>query len=138
VALGGCEAEAVDGAPDRVVSEFIERMQRVHGDSKAAHQAYELLWSDARHNLAERARRASAVAGREIAPEDMLAPSRFSLAFKPKKVTAREDGDWAEVTVSGADAEQRVIKCVREDSHWRVVLELPPLAPIQRRGDGGT
>src|SRR4051812_32322317 len=87
--LGACDAEAVDSSPERVVSELIERMQHVHGDNKAAHAAYELLWSDARHNLAERARRASAVAGREIAPEDMIAPSRFSLAFKPKKISAR-------------------------------------------------
>jgi hypothetical protein len=135
----GCEAEAKDATPTGVVQEFIERMQRVHGDPHAARLAYELLWVDARRNLAERAKRASAVAGREIAPEEMLAPSHFSLAYRPKKLTARTDGDWSEVTVTGeADATQpHVVKCVREDGHWRVVLELPPLSPIQRRLDGG-
>jgi hypothetical protein len=135
----GCEAEAKDATPAGVVQEFIERMQRVHGDPHAARLAYELLWVDARRNLAERAKRASAVAGREIAPEEMLAPSHFSLAYRPKKLTARTDGDWSEVTVTGeADATQpHVVKCVREDGHWRVVLELPPLSPIQRRLDGG-
>ena len=137
--LTGCEAEANDSTPERVVQEFIDRMQRVHGDSHAARLAYELLWADARRNLAERAKRASAVAGREIAPEEMIAPSHFSLAYRPKKVTARVDGDWAEVTVSGesSTAPPHVVKCVREDGHWRVVLELPPLPPIQRRPDGG-
>jgi hypothetical protein len=135
----GCETEASDATPERVVQEFIERMQRVHGDTHAARLAYELLWADARRNLAERAKRASAVAGREIAPEEMIAPSHFTLAYPPKKFSSRVDGDWAEVTVTGegGTAPPHVIKCVREDGRWRVVLELPPLPPIQRRVDGG-
>jgi len=89
--------------------------------------------------LAERAKRASAVAGREIAPEEMIAPSHFSLAYRPKKLTARTDGDWSEVTVRGeASAQPHVVKCVREDGRWRVVLELPLLPPIQRRPEGGS
>ena len=137
--LTGCEAEANDSTPERVLQEFMDRMQRVHGDSRAARLAYELLWADARRNLAERAKRASAVAGREIAPEEMIAPSHFSLAYRPKKLSSRIDGDWAEVTVSGesSSASPHIVKCVREDGHWRVVLELPPLPPIQRRPDGG-
>lgn len=134
----GCETEANDSTPERVVQEFIDRMQRVHGDSHAARLAYELLWSDARRNLAERAKRASAVAGREIAPEEMIAPSHFSLAYRPKKLVPRVDGDWAEVTVMGEPSSApHVVKCVREDGHWRVVLELPPLPAILHRVDGG-
>jgi len=134
----GCEAEAKDSTPERVVQEFIDRMQRVHGDRRSARLAYELLWVDARKNLAERAKRASAVAGREIAPEEMIAPSHFSLAYRPKKLSARIDGDWAEVTMTGGTnaTPPHTVKCVREDGHWRVVLELPLLPPIQRRPDG--
>jgi hypothetical protein len=135
--LVGCEEEASDGEPDRVVSEMITRMQRVHGDRKAARAAYELLWSDARRNLAERAKRASDVAGREIAPEEMLPPSRFSLNHKPQRFDARVDGDWAEVSVTAENGAVDRVKCVREDGKWRVVLELPPLPPIERRLDGG-
>lgn len=138
--LVGCEREAVDSRPEQVVEEFVQRMQRVHGDPKAARAAYELLWVEARRNLAERAKRASAVAGREVAPEEMLAPSRFSLKHTPKRFTATVDGDWAIVAVKGEgpDAASHDIRCVREDGHWRVVLELPALSPIQHRPDGGT
>jgi hypothetical protein len=135
--LVGCEEEASDAEPDRLVAEFIQRMQRVHGDRKLAKAAYDLLWRDARRNLAERAKRASDVAGREIAPEEMLPPSRFSLHRKPRRYEARIDGDWAEVTVTGEDGTVDRVKCVREDGKWRVVLELPPLPPIERRQDGG-
>jgi|SRR5882724_2047339 len=135
--LLGCEEEASDGEPDRVVAEFVARMQRVHGDRKAARAAYELLWSDARRNLAERAKRASDVAGREIAPEEMLPPSRFTLNHKPQRYDARIDGDWAEVSVTAENAGVDRLKCVREDGKWRVVLELPPLPPIEHRLDGG-
>ena len=137
--LSACEREASDSTPERVVAEFIDRMQRVHGDQRAARLAYELLWADARRNLAERAKRASSVAGHEIAPEEMLAPSHFSLSYRPKKYSTRIDGDWAEVTVTGETqgAQPCVIKCLREDGHWRVVLELPPLPPIQHRPDAG-
>lgn len=136
-AVAGCESEPVDARPDTVVEEFLARMQRVHGDPHAARAAYELLWSEAQKNLAERAKRASAVAGRKVAPEEMIAPSRFSLRFKPRHEKVRIDGDWAVVTVTGEepDTQRADIKCVREDSRWRVVLELPPLSPIEKRDD---
>ena len=135
--LTGCEEEGSDNEPDRLVVEFVARMQRVHGDRKAARAAYDLLWGDARRNLAERAKRASDVAGREIAPEEMLPPSRFTLHHKPQRYEARVDGDWAEVTVTGEGGTTDRVKCVREDGKWRIVLELPPLPPIERRSDAG-
>lgn len=135
--LPACEEDVADSEPDRLVAEFIRRMQRVHGDRKAARAAYELMWSDARRNLAERAKRASDVAGREIAPEEMLPPSRFSLHRKPRRFEARVDGDWAEVSILSEGGGVDRVKCVREDGKWRVVLELPPLPPIERRADGG-
>lgn len=137
-ALGpACQSDGVDAGPDAVVEELVQRLGRVHGDPKAARAAYDLLWSDAKKALAERAKRASAVAGREIAPQSMLAPSRFWLTFLPRRYSSRIDGDWAVVTAFGEEPSQRQeIKCVREDGHWRVVLVIPPLPPIQRRDEG--
>lgn len=122
--------------PEGVVEEFVTRMERVHGEREQARAAYDLLWSAAKANLAERAKRASAVAGRVMGPEEMLAPSSFSLRYKPKHYRARQEGGWAIVTASGdAPRDQTQIRAVREDGRWRVVLELPPLVPIQKRSE---
>lgn len=135
--LTGCQSDTADAGPEAVVEEFVTRMQRVHGDPKAAREAYELLWGDAKRSLAERAKRASAVLGREVAPQSMIAPSRFWLSFLPKRYSARIDGDWAVVTATGDEpAQHEEVKCVREDGRWRVVLVLPPLPPIQHREEG--
>ena len=99
--LPACENDQGDAGPEAVVEEFVLRMQRVHGDPKASRAAYDLLWSDAKRGLAERAKRAGAVAGRDVAPETMIAPTRFSLGFVPRRYTARIDGDWAVVSITG-------------------------------------
>jgi hypothetical protein len=131
----GCRTRPSEDSPERVVQEFVDRMRRVHGDAKAARAAYDLLWLEARENLAERAKRASALVGQKVAPEQMLAPSRFSLEFEPNRYTSQIQGGWAEVTVTGEtpDSQRRTVTVVREDNRWRVVLRLPPLPPIRRR-----
>jgi hypothetical protein len=135
--VGGCRREAVDEDPERLVAEFLFRMKRVHGDPKNGREAFELLWAPAQKNLTERAGRASALAGRKLAPEEMLAPTRFSLRFEPRRLRVAEQGDTAVVTVQGdpPQRETREIRCVREDSRWRIVLELPALPVIQKRSE---
>jgi hypothetical protein len=132
----GCETQSVEDRPERVVQEFVERMRRVHGEEGASRSAHDLLWLEAKNNLAERAKRASAVSDRKVAPEDMLAPSHFTLRFEPRRYVAREQGDVAIVTAIGEDANQRAeIKCVREAGLWRVALALPVPPPITRRAE---
>jgi hypothetical protein len=137
-ALLGCARQASDETPERAVQEFIDRMQRVHGDALKSKAAYELLAAPARANLEERARRASAAVGRNVTPEEMLAPSRFYLSFQPRTWTTERGADWAIVTAEGESASQRKqIRCVREQGHWKVIIDLPDLPPLERRDSTG-
>lgn len=129
-----CEQRAVDEHPETVVEAFIERMQAVHGDPERGRRALELLWKEGRDALEERAGRASAAAGRSISPEEMLAPSRFSLRFQPRRLKAESKGNWSRVTVTGDNpTEVAEVHCVKENDRWRVVLDFPKLSPIERR-----
>jgi hypothetical protein len=129
-----CTQHAEDGSPERAVQEFIDRMQRVHGDAQKAKAAYDLLAADARSKLEERADRASAALGRVVRPEEMLAPSRFYLSFQPRAWSSREGPGWAIVTVEGESSrERREVRCLREGGDWKIVLDLPDLPPIERR-----
>ena len=130
-----CESAADRQGPEEVVREFLQRMEQVHGSQQDARAAYDLMWSEARKNLGERAKRASAAAGRQVAPEEMIAPSRFSLAFLPQEYSSVVQGEWAEVTLSAEQPAHRseTVRCKLEDGRWRVVVRLPPLSPIQLR-----
>lgn len=121
--------------PARVVEAFVDRMRAVHGDPAKAALVLELLAKDARANLEGRAARASAATGRPVAPGEMLAPSRFSLAFEPTEYRAEVRGKWSRVTILGANAAQEhvEVQCAREDGGWRVVLDPPPLPLIEKR-----
>ena len=135
----GCRRRVPDETPDGVVSEWLERMQRVHGDPQDAALAFDLLSTEAKRNLEERARRASAATGRKMTPESMLAPSRFSLRFTPRQMVPRVVGDRAVVSVVGSNAEveRAEVRCVREGGLWRVDLVLPPLPEIEMRPAAG-
>ncbi len=109
-------------------------MKGVHGDPERGRLAYELLWSEGREALAERARRATAAAGRPVGPGEMLVPSRFSVRFEPRRVTAESKGKWSRVTLIGDNpADVADVSCVKEDGRWRVVVEFPALPPIEQR-----
>lgn len=133
-ALSCQERDAEEGMPAWAVKKLVERMTVVHGDRERAKVAYELLWSRAKENLKERAVRASALLGRVVEPEELLVPSHFSLEFVPKEYSTVFHGDWAVVTARSGAA-QRDIKCVQEPEGWRVVVDLPPLRPIDERRD---
>lgn len=134
LALTGCGRRAPNMTPDGAVRELVERLRKVQGDPGDAKAAFDLLSKHTQSNLASRAQRYSAASGKTIAPEAMIAPSRFLLRFEPQRYTAQIAGSYALVDVTGLLASERAqIQCVFEDERWRVELPLPPLPPVQMR-----
>ncbi len=131
--LSGCQEEEATAGPGEVLQQFVTSMQRVHGSPEVAGEVVQMLWEPARKNLMERARRASALSGRELTPGEMIVPSWFALHVWSGDVDVRIDGTWAEVTCQGPQGEQARARLVQEDGKWRVALELPPLSPIRHR-----
>jgi hypothetical protein len=133
-ALPGCGRRSPQATPDGAARELVERMRRVQGDPGDAKAAYALLSKRAQANLSARAQRYSAASGKTIAPEAMLAPSRFLLRFEPQRYDAQIAGAYALVGVTGLLPDDHAqIPCVFEDNAWRVDLQLPPLPPVQVR-----
>jgi hypothetical protein len=138
-ALSACARKAPDLTPEGAVRELLDRIDRSEADPAETHSVYELLSASTKANLIERARRASTTSGREVPPEEMLAPGRFSLRFEPRKMLTRVSEDRAVVDVVGIDPEtdRAEVPCVLEDGRWRIEIPLPPLTPMDRRPDTG-
>lgn len=137
LALAGCSRGAPDATPEGVVRLWLDKMESSSEDGRAMREAYLLLGPRARANLKERAERASRGQGRRFEPYEMLADARFGLAFRPKSMTSRIEGDVAFVDVRGeSPAEHATVDCAREGAAWRVEPDLPALSQPMRV-DGG-
>src|ERR1700733_5584200 len=136
----GCSRAAPDATPEGAVRAWLEDMEGSRGEPKGAREAYALLGPAARANLEERAARASQMQGRRTEPYELFAAGRFGLKFRPQAMKAAISGDHATVEGTGGRRalEHATVECVHEGGGGRVEPELPPLAPLARRGDGGT
>ncbi len=138
--IAGCSRKPPDATPDGVVRLWLEKMEASTGDPRAAREAYTLLGPATRHNLELRAQRASLIQGRRFEPYEMLAEGRFGLRFRPKSMrVAAISGDEAKVDVVGADTatERATVACAREKGVWRIEPDLPEVADLLQKRDGG-
>ena len=135
----GCRRTPSDGTPEGALRLWLEHMERAAHDTRAAREAYGLLGPVARANLEERARRTSLLTGRRVEPFEMLAPGRFGLRFRPKRMKARGPGAPCAIDVAGDDAraEQATVPCAEEASaegpRYRLEPELPEPRTLPRR-----
>jgi hypothetical protein len=133
--LLGCDKEPEAERPGVVALGFVSAMRRVHGNPESGKQAYGVLWEPARKNLQERARRASALSGRELHPGELIVPSWFALHLIPERFEERIEGNWAQVTLFDAAGQSSSSRLVLEEGKWKVALELPPLSAIRSRDE---
>jgi hypothetical protein len=141
--IAGCSRSAPDSTPEGALRLWLERMEASTDDPRAMRDAYALLGPAARENLGVRARRMTTYTGKHAESEDMLAPGRFGLKFRPKSMKSTVAGDSATVDVQGSDpSEHASVRCVRvtrdvaRGDGWRIEPELPELlSPLKR--DGG-
>ena len=99
--LIGCGKGRVDGTPEAAVRSMLERLENSSTDPRQTKEAYALMGPNARAQLQERAARATRLQGRRVEPHEMLAPGRFGLRFRPKRMKTQLMGDTATVTVEG-------------------------------------
>lgn len=128
-----------DATPAGAVRELIAALEPSSdpdNDRERLEHAYTLLSERSRTDLAERARQTAALGAAERVPSEMLVAGTAHLRFHPRPGGLREqldpaDPDHATVTVSGdGDGETATIPLVREEGHWRIVLDLgAPSAP---------
>ncbi len=137
--VAACSRPAPDATPEGAVRAWLDHMEGSLSDPREAREAYRLLGPIARANLEERAARASQVQGRRTEPYELFAAGRFGLKFRPRSMKSTVSGDHATVEVTGDPRaiEHASVVCTRQGGGWRIEPELPPLAPLVRRGDGG-
>lgn len=115
-------------------------MDRSAADQSALKEAYRMLDVQAREALAERATRATTLAGRRYEPWQMLSQGRYRQRFaaaSPGGMRERIQGDRAVVIVSGARPDESAeVPLVRERGTWQIVLAIPPMRSGSRSGEG--
>src|SRR5688500_7094446 len=77
----GCEDVPTDETPRGALRLFLAAMERSERDPRALEEAYALLSTPTRRELAGRAR--ATLGGERLQPWDMLVRGRFRLTFTP-------------------------------------------------------
>lgn len=124
----GCGRAPVDATPEGALDAFLSACEDVGRDPQAPARAYALLSRESRKALELRAQRGTAVTGRPMTPEQMLAPGFGPIRFEVSKTTTTfADRDHATVEVFGPDPQTQHAKIplVREGAVFRIALSIP-------------
>jgi hypothetical protein len=134
VALGlglvsACAPRPEQLAPNEALSAFLTALDRSTHAPEQLETAFEWVDEKSQAALKQRAMLATSLAGRRLAPWDMLVPGRasFSAYSVPSlRMRAAIDGDKAKITMPVEGRDDLVVDMVREGGRWRVLLGLTP------------
>lgn len=123
VCLAGCRKEPID--PARAVLTLLDDVHHADEDPERARRVVASLPAASRHDLDERAKRASVILGRRVEAAELVADAFVITRFEPMRTKTDIRGDHAVVELFGANeaVEHGRVTCVREGDHW--VVELP-------------
>jgi hypothetical protein len=121
----GCAPDPRDLGPTEALTTFLTAIDRSTHAPDQRKLAFDWLDHKSQEALAERARLANSLAGRKLAPWEMLVPGRLAFAgqgIAGVRMTANVQGDDA--TVSLLLDKPTEVSMKREQGRWRVVLGL--------------
>ena len=126
LACAGCAHDPGELSPKQALVTFLTALDRGTHAPEQLKIAYEWVDEKSQSALKRRADLAASLAGRSIAPWDMLVAGRSSFSAYPVPTVAhvRSDGDRASVSVQVEGRAQVEVPMRRESGRWRVVLGL--------------
>lgn len=126
-----CAPRPTELSPSEALTAFLTALDRSTHAPEQLPLAFDWLDHKSQDALKERAGLAASLAGRSIAPWDMLVPGRssFSAYSVPSlRMRSRIEGERAFVTLALEGRDDVEIPLVKEQGRWRVVLGLTPSA----------
>jgi hypothetical protein len=129
VLVSGCAPRPEQFSPSEALTAFLTALDRSTHAPEQLQTAFEWVDKNSQAAMKQRANLAASLAGRSIAPWDMLVSGRASFsAYSVPSLRMRSNiqGDQATVTMPLEGRADVTVSMVREDGRWRVVLGLLP------------
>lgn len=127
--FAACGGDPEDLGPEAALTNFLVAMEQSTHAPEQRKAAFDWLDQPSRKVLAERAELTASLAGRKLAPWELLVPGRVSFAGLARtgvKMTSEVSGEQAKVRIPVEGQAPAEVAMVREDGRWHVVLGLTP------------
>jgi hypothetical protein len=127
--LAACAPDPTELGPVEALSTFLAAIDRSAQAPEQRKMAFEWLDASSQAALKERAELSASLAGRSLAPWEMLVPGRLGFSLRSMgnvRMSAEVSGEKATVSIPVHGREPVRVPMVREGGRWRVQLGLKP------------